>query len=108
MIPESKPFRLLHKLNYSAPSLTDVYPPFSEEYDEALHGKTLIKELNLSHLWTSQKKAVSNIINVFWHFSRKKDFIIPFKDYKYKIDMGYNLSIDFTKIPLLDHLKLLK
>ena len=82
MLLKVKYGRLISKHKYPVPSLTDVDLSFSKEYDKALYGKNLRKELNPSYISTSQQNDVSNIINQFWYVLSKKGFTVSVKDYK--------------------------
>ena len=93
ILPKIKAGRLLHKHKYSAPNLTAVDLPFGKEYDEAVHGKTMRKELNLYHLSTIHQKADYEIIKKFWRVFSKKGVTGPVKDYKCRIDMISNSPI---------------
>ena len=70
---------------------------FGEEYNEALHGKTLRKEINLSHLSTIQQNIVFENMKQFWRVFSKKCTTVPVKNYECEIDTGSSCPIDFQK-----------
>ena len=68
--------------------MDDIDPNFGVEYDEALHGPILEKELKIDHLTPFQQAALKANIIKYWRVFSKEGVIMPVKDYECEIDTG--------------------
>lgn len=56
---------LVRKRQHPAPRLDDIDPEFNIQYDEALHGDALRKDLNIDYLPSDQQHQLSSLIKEF-------------------------------------------
>ncbi len=88
---------VLQKLKHPPPSL-DVTDPFLFRYDESIHGKTLCKYLNLSHLDTSLQDSIYALVWKYWAVFDNWGVFVPVKNYKCVINTGDAPPIAVKKI----------
>ena len=89
---------ILQKCKHLAPPLNEIDPRFFAVYDEAAHGATLRKLLDLSHLDTSVQNTIYRLIQKYWSFFDDKGQFVPIKDYECVIDCGTARPIFVKKI----------
>jgi hypothetical protein len=65
-----------------------VDPSFSFSFDEALHGKTLCRNLDLSHLDTALQDTIYAMIRKYWAVFDNRGVFVPVKNYKCVINTG--------------------
>ena len=88
MVPELKAGRFICKQEHAAPPLTDIYPNFGVEYNEAVHGAKLRDELDVSHLTSSQQTVLTALIKRYCRVFSKEGVTIPAKGYECEINTG--------------------
>ena len=89
---------ILRKLKHPAPPLDSIDPAFNVQYDEALHGEYLRKNLNLSHLDEPTRSSVTDLIKQYWAVFDESTYFVPVKHYECVIDTGTSRPIAVKKI----------
>ncbi len=89
---------ILQKKRYPTPPLDTVDPKFNWEYSEQLHGKTLRKDLDLSHLLPAQAAALIDVIKKYWCVFDERGVFVPVRNYECVIDTGTASPIAIKKI----------
>ena len=80
------------------PDLYEDDPSFNVQYDEALHGETLRKNLDLSHLDAGIRERVLALVQRFWCVFEKSTIFVPVRHYECIIDTGSAPPIAVKKI----------
>jgi hypothetical protein len=89
---------ILRKLKYLPPPLNVVDLKFHFPFDEALHGKHLCVQLNLSHLDPSVQLKVTALIKKYWSMFNEHRVWVTVRNYKCVIDTGNTHPIAVKKI----------
>jgi hypothetical protein len=89
---------ILRKLKHPTPPIDVIDPLFNMQFDEALHGDYLRKNLDLSHLESSIQAAVTSLIKEFWSVFDESTYFVPVKHYECVIDTGSAHPIAVKKI----------
>jgi hypothetical protein len=71
---------------------------FSFSYDEALHGKCLRKELDLSHLDIKLQQTLYALVQKYWSVFDERGVFVPVRNYECVIDTGDAHPIAVKKI----------
>ena len=79
---------VLRKLKHPPPMLDVVDPSFSFSFGKALHGKTLRRNLDLSHLDTALQDTIYAMIRKYWAVFDNRGVFVPVKNYKCVINTG--------------------
>ena len=94
---------ILQKRKHPTPPLNKIDPRFFSVYDEAAHGATLRKLLDLLHSDTSVQNNVYRLIQKYWSVFDDKGQFVPVKDYECVIDSGTARPICVKKIQYGPH-----
>jgi len=79
---------ILRKRKHPAPPLDEIDPRFFSVNDEAAHGATLHKLLDLAHLDTSVQNNIYHLTQKYWSIFDDKGQVVTVKDYECVIDTG--------------------
>ena len=71
---------------------------FTFPYDEALHGKRLSKDLNLSHLEVMLQHTLYALVQKYWSVFDDRSVFVPVHNYECVIDTGDAHPIAVKKI----------
>jgi hypothetical protein len=89
---------ILRKRKHPAPPLDEVDLNFFVKYNEADHGATLCKLLDLLHLPTHIQQQVYCLLQKYWSVFDNKGQFVPVKDYQCVIDTGSARPISVKKV----------
>ena len=89
---------MVRKRQHPAPRLDDIDPDFNIQYNEALHGDAIKKDLNIDYLPSDQQEQLSSLIKEFWCVFDPKGLNIPVKDYECCIDTGSNAPVSCRNV----------
>jgi hypothetical protein len=89
---------VLRKLKHPPPPLDIINLLFSFRYDESLHGNSLCKNLDLSHLNKAFQDRVYALVKKYWPVFDNHGVFILVKKYECVIDTGNTTQIAVKKI----------
>jgi hypothetical protein len=94
ILPEASG-RSVRRRQFPPRSISDVDPDFNVQFDQALHGEQIEKELlsRITHLPQHQQRAIRGIVEEFWCLFDRKGLLMPIKDYLCEIDTGNHRPI---------------
>ncbi len=90
---------ILRKLKHPPPPLDVVDPEFHFPFDEAIHGKCLCAQLDLSQLDPSSQLKVTALVKKYWCVFDERGVWVPVRNYECVIDTGNTHPIAVKKIP---------
>jgi hypothetical protein len=89
---------ILRKLKHPPPPFDVVNPEFHFPFDEALHGKRLWVQLDLSHLNPSIQLKVTALVKKYWSVFDERGVWVLVWNYEWVIDTGDAHPIAVKKI----------